>query len=280
MLRRILVSVSHSPAAAAQSRIAVELARQHNAKITGCAIVDVDRIGMVGPAPVGAFSYRVRLIEARLRDATKDANDSLIALGDECKRANVVYQAVSLRGDTDETLSSVWRFQDLALIPTRPWSPGERNADDVAAVLHLIAMGLRPMLAVPEQSEWKPASTLVALSGSLDSAKAFKQFVQSDLCPDANLHLVTAGKPKSGESPDRLLDKAEAYAIDHGFKVSKSSLPSGSDRTTTLLEEAERVDAGVIVIGSSYRRFLAFEQFGSHATGILERSKVPVFVSH
>ena len=280
MLRRLLVSVSHSPAAASQSKIAIEIAKQHNAKITGCAIVDVDRIGMVGPAPVGAFSYRVRLIETRLRDATKDANDSLNALESECDRANVGYQAVSLRGGTDETLSSVWRFQDLALIPTRPWSPGERNADDVAAVLHLIALGLRPMLAVPENSEWKPTSALIGLSGSLDSAKAFKQFVQSGLCPDANLHLVSVGKPKSGESTASLLEHAAEYAVDHGYKVTKSPLPSGSDRTKILLDEAERVDAGVIVIGSSYRRFLAFEQFGSHATGVLEQSKVPVFVSH
>lgn len=52
MLRRLLVSVSHTPVAAAQRKIALLLAKQHEAKITGCAIVDVDRIGIVGPAPV------------------------------------------------------------------------------------------------------------------------------------------------------------------------------------------------------------------------------------
>jgi nucleotide-binding universal stress UspA family protein len=68
--------------------------------------------------------------------------------------------------------------------------------------------------------------------------------------------------------------------MDHGFKVATSALASGTDRTDVLLNEAEKVGAGIIVIGSSYRRFLAFEKFGSHATGVLERSKVPVFVSH
>lgn len=280
MLQRLLVSVSHSPAAAAQRKIALHLAKQHEARVTGCAIVDVDRIGMVGPAPVGAFSYRVRLIEARLLEAKREANESLTALEEECDRSGIDYQGKHIRGTTDETLSSIWRFQDLALMPTNPWSPGERSAEDVAAVLHLVAMGLRPILAVPEGAEWNPSKALVALSGSLDSAKAFKQFVQMRLCPDASLHLVTVGEPKSGEAADTLLEDAESYAIDHGFKVTTSALANTSDRTEVLLNEAEKVGAGVIVIGSSYRRFLAFEKFGSHAMGALERSKLPVFVSH
>ena len=47
---------------------------------------------------------------------------------------------------------------------------------------------------------------LVAHSGSLESAKALKQFVQLQFYPGTEMHLVTAGSPKSGEAPQVLLD--------------------------------------------------------------------------
>ena len=116
------------------------------------------------------------------------------------------------------------------------------------------------------------------LATSLESAKAMKHLLQLNLSPDAAIHIVTAGSPKTGETAEELLEKASSYCKAHGYIVTSAVLDGAS--SDAILREAERVDADLISIGSSYKKFLLKERFGTHAKTILDKSPVAVFVSH
>ena len=280
MLRHILVSISHSPAGTAEADLAIDIAKRHGGRISGISVVDPDRVTRIGPSPAGMFSYHLRLMETRLKNARNEAAVQAEILRARSEEAGVPYLDLSREGKPDTSLVDAWRFHDIGLVPTRIWNPGEDDLEDVKAVLHLIAMGLRPLIAVPDEAYTHPSKALIALSGSLDSAKAMKQFIMLHPWPDIDLHIVTVGPPKSGERPSELLEEACGYAADHGFTVTTAALPAALDRTQTILDEGDKVGAGVYVMGSSYSKFLTLERYGSHALGMLQSSKVPIFMSH
>jgi len=280
MLKKLLVIAPEDPETSSHVRLALKLAGQHSATVTGFTAVDSERLSSVGPAPAGAFSYRHHLVQHRLGLGAETADKSSAKLKTMCEADGVAFAADIATGDQSQRLTSSWRFQDLAVLPSQVWSPGFRELGDSETLLHFVAMGLRPLLVVPQGYEQFPKKVLVALSGSLDSAKAFKHFVQSRVFGDAAVHLVTVGEPKTGEKADDLLADAGRYAEAHGFAVTQSALPKSNNRVRALLDEAESAGTDAFVIGSSYRHFLMFTRFGSHAQGLLNVSKHPVFVSH
>ncbi len=259
----------------------IDLAQSHGATVTGFTVVDPARVTRrVGPAGPGAFGFQIKLIEARKERANELAGDAMRQLEDRCRDAGVAFEPQHHQGAADQTLADVWRFQDLCLLPTRPWAPGEDDAYDETAALQMVALGLRPLLAVPPESPVRPAKALVGLSGSLDSAKSYKHFIQMGLWQEIPLHLVTVGAPKSGDEPAQLLAEGVAYAAAHGRVATTAVLGGAKDRVAVFLNEGARVGAELFIIGSSYGRFLNVRRFGSNAAGLLKRTKVPLFISH
>jgi hypothetical protein len=145
-------------------------------------------------------------------------------------------------------------------------------------VLQLLVHGVRPILAVPKGAPSKLSNYLVALSGSLDSAGAMKQLLQMKLSPKANVHVVTAGSLQSEESTDELISKARKYCEFHGHNTTGTILDKNGFES--IFSEAERVDADLISIGSSYKKFLFKGRFGVNAKAILDRSPIAIFVSN
>jgi nucleotide-binding universal stress UspA family protein len=281
MIKRILVSVSQTPADSPETGLALHLAKAHGARITGFTAVDADQIEQATPSSVGVFSYQVKLREDDLQAAKDEASQAIADFSRAVEEKGIEFRTASASGGSDTTLADVWRFQDVCLMSTKPWGPGSEGSGDVSSVLHLVAMGLRPLIAVPEQASSEATKkVMIALSGSLDSAKAMKHFIQLNLFDDISAHVVVVGQPKSGESAESLLKDASDYLEAHGCTATTAALDDSSDRTSLLLEEAERAGAGLLVIGSSYKRILTIERFGKHAMGVLKHSPIPIFISH
>lgn len=280
MIKKILLVASEDPKTSSHVRAALSIARRFGAAVTGFVVVDKDDLSNIGPAPIGAFSYRYELAKNRVARGLSTAADSVAGLRGVCEAADISFIAEQSVGDRDSTLANAWRFQDLAVLSSEVWIPGANESGDAETLLHFVAMGLRPLLVVPQGFEGEPAKAMVSLSGSLDSAKAYKQFVQMRPFGDIPLHIVTVGDPKTGGTPEDLLREAAAYGELHGFTVTTASLPKTDRRVDALQAHARTVGAELFVIGSSYHQFLMMTRFGSHALQMLRSSKYPVFVSH
>ena len=280
MIKRVLVGVCQSPAQNDMASLAVAIAQNAGASVTGLAVVDADRIAPVSPAVTGVYSSQIKQRESELAAARDQANVHMAPLRQAVEAAGVPFHEMKLEGDSADVLQDAWRFQDLFLMANRPWPPGERTAMQVTAVLRLIASGVRPVIAVPPGAAAAPKTVMVAMSGSLECAKSMKNLLQMNIWPDASLHLVTSAPVKTGEPAEQLLEHAAAFAQSYGRETSTQIIDRPADRTGALLGAAEEVGAEAIVIGSSYKRFLAVQRFGSHAQELLQRFPGAVFVSH
>jgi nucleotide-binding universal stress UspA family protein len=145
--------------------------------------------------------------------------------------------------------------------------------------LRLIAQGMRPLLALPDTVR-AVKRVLIAYNGSLESAKAMKQFLQAPLWQAAETHVVCMGAPKTGEDAGLLLAGAADYARDHGCEPHVSNPPCAAAPWQALLAHAAEISADLIVLGSSYRKVLLSQRFGRNAINLIRAAELPLFLSH
>jgi hypothetical protein len=128
-------------------------------------------------------------------------------------------------GDPFEQLVKAWRYADVCLLGARGWFDHGLIPEPENSLLRLIAQGMRPLLALPDTVR-AVRRVLIAYNGSLESAKAMKQFLRTPLWQGLETHVVCVGAPKTGEDAQKLLTDAADYARDHGLEPQLSNRPA------------------------------------------------------
>ncbi|TQV76118.1 universal stress protein [Denitrobaculum tricleocarpae] len=277
MVKRLLVGVAGTPAMAAKIKHTIDLAKLHDAEISILSVVDVARLSALGPVPLGAGKYAQDLREGRIAKSHKLDENAIAGFEAACGEAGIPVQVIRQEEDPMEAVTSTWRYHDLCILGARGWFDHGVVADPQNALLKLITGGVRPVFAVT--NEIRPMrKALIAYNGSLESAKTMKQFVQMGLWPDIELHIVCAGKSKSGEEPAVLLEQAAAYCRAYGHAPVVDHIEGAAQ--DVLLSYAKAMEADIIVMGSSYRKMLLQKRFGKNALGMIKASEIPLFLSH
>lgn len=277
MLSRILVGVSGTQTSAAKLRLALDLAKRHGSEVTALSIVDVERLCQVGAVPLGAGHHAERWRAQRIEESHAAAGRAIDAFAAQCRAEGVPVRVLTREGDPIDVLIDAWRYHDLCVLGVRSWFDHEVVAEPTRALLKLVAAGVRPLLATTPASG-PIEKVLVAYNGSLESAKAMKQFAQLRLWPEAALEIVCVGHGKTGEEPAALLGEAAAYCRSHGYTVTTAAL-EGVARDV-LLEHTRAIGADLIVLGSSFKKVLTLHRFGTNALTLLKTSEQPLFLSH
>jgi nucleotide-binding universal stress UspA family protein len=273
LLKRILVGLDGSAAAASQGAYAVDLAVRHGAGITGLAAFDLAEAERVGPVPLGAGESAHDLREHRVQAALRERAEAVAALTRAASSANAACRILELDGSPRPLLVDRSRYHDLTVLPLP--NAGEPEASGTPnELMHLIAQGVRPILAVPARP--RPVQRiLIAYSGSTESARAMKHLIQLRPWPEAVLRVVTFGR---GEEEGRLLlaDAAE-YCAAQGLKVETDWV--AGEPIGELLPYARGWSTDVIVAGNSARNLLVQKILGDTALELLRQSECPLFLA-
>ncbi len=274
MTKRILVALSGTPLTDSAVQHALELAKTHDAEITGVTDIDLAKVASVGPIPMGAGAAATELVEHRLQITEQHVTDSIERFESACAEAGVSCSVVRETGNPYEKLISLWRYHDFTVAGLRGlFEYGIfHNPDDV--LIQLIAKGVRPILAVAR--EYRPIRrVLVAYSGSMESAKALKQFVQLRLWPDVTLKIVCFDR--GHDTSDSLLDDAAGYCRLHGYEAEVQHLEGSPTRR--LLEHADECKMDLIVMGSSSRARIFQHLLGDTTLHAVRHAEIPLFLT-
>ncbi|MEM9657348.1 MAG: universal stress protein [Planctomycetota bacterium] len=274
MLKRILVGlgdVDHTVAAVARG---VELAKTHQAELTGVTLFDVDRLDHAEAVPIGAGVYAKELGESRIEQAREVISAAAAHFETACDEANVPHATVHETGNPMTAMISHARYHDVIITGVRGlFEHGviEEPSDELA---HLVHEGVRPLIAVTKRDR-TVRKALIAYSGSMESAKTMKRFVQLRLWPDAELRVVTF-HPESGSGQVRL-EHAVDYCRAHGFEPSSECI--SAPPMETLLPYAEQWNADLIVLGNSAKNLLLRKILGDTALHAMRHSKQALFLA-
>jgi len=274
MIKRILVGLGSLEYTHAATTKAIELAAPRGAQLTGVTLFDVDRLGETGPIPIGAGQLAKELKTSRLEDAAeiiRAAEAEFIAM---CEQANLKYSVQRETGDPMTTLISMTRYHDLVICGLQclfEHGVVDEPPDELAL---LVQEGVRPMLAVTDQD--RPVHrVLIAYSGSMESAKTMKQFIQLKLWTDAALRIVTFHENQNvGEAR---LAKAAEYCQSHGFEPETECV--AKPPLHNLLPYADAWKADLIVLGNSSKSMLLRRILGETALQVLRNADRPLFLA-
>lgn len=275
MIKRILVGLGGTPYTPVAIQRAVSLAKRFEAEITGVTVFDHKHLSRIGPVPVGGEHYADELRKYRISLTKEHVQEAISKFESACTEAVIKYQVKQEeRKDPFDLMISLARYHDLMIFGLRSifeyGIAGEEPKDTLA---RLISSGVRPIIAVSE--EYRPIQkVMIAYSGSMESAKTMKRFIQLQPWPDVKLKIVTF--QSSEDKARRLLFDASEYCRAHGFSVETES-NSGAPKDF-LLPMATMWQADMIVVGNSARNLLVKRILGETALHILRNADRPLFL--
>ncbi len=275
MVKKILLGIGGTPYSNAAIQRAVELAYRFGAAVTGVTVVDLDKMARVGLVPKGTLheARRQSVISIRLtKDHIKKAIDTFESA---CKSAGIRYQVrQEQHGESFDLMIDLARYHDLMIFGLRSIFEYDISEEEPSNTLaRLISAGVRPIIAV-SATHLPIRRILIAYSGSMESAKTMKRFIQLGLWPDADILIVTAHD--SEDTARHLLIDAAGYCRAHGRCVS-CELASGSPKDSLMTLATSR-QADLIVLGNSARSLLLRRVIGETALHIIRNADRPLFL--
>jgi nucleotide-binding universal stress UspA family protein len=274
VIKRILVGLGGTPYTPFAIARSIELAQQHAAELTGVTVVDVGRLSRIGPVPLVASASARELREFRLQVAQEHVEEAAQQFASACRKAGVPYDVRQEEGNPFDLMASCARYHDLMVFGLKSLFEHEVVHDPHDVLVRLVAEGVRPLLAVSPDS--RPIRrVLIAYSGSMESAKTMKWFVQLGLWPKAQLRIVTF--EHQVDEAEQLVGDAADYLRKHGFEPEEAYAP-GSPKHQ-LLSYAAEWGADLIVAGNSAKNLLLRRTLGETALHLITRADRHLFLA-
>jgi nucleotide-binding universal stress UspA family protein len=128
----------------------------------------------------------------------------------------------------------------------------------------------------------KVNKVLIAFDGSNPSARSLKSFVHlSPYGKDLEIELVFVNNTskKKNEPTNSVLDYAESYLQEHGFKSIKKITLEGTNPGDEILEYHKEIKPGLIVLGAHSVSAMKRLVFGSTTHDLITKTNSPLFLS-
>lgn len=275
MIKRILVGLGGTPFNTTATQYATQLADLHQAQLTGVTVISTSKVAGIGPVPAGANVYAQRLREKKEHMTREGMQLAIDAFKASCSAQHVVCRRIEYeQKDTFAAMIAEARYNDLTIFGLRSLFEYGFVEDPDKAIVKLMTQGVRPILTVAET--YRPVKkVLLAYSGSMESAKAIRHYLNLNPWPEVNLHIVHF-KVKNPPEPFLLKDAAE-FCQAHGFEV-QSHLIEGQAHTD-LLPFADSLQADLIVMGNSSRNALYRHLLGDAVMTAIRTASIPLFLS-
>lgn len=278
ILKSILVSIDRSSDGTTAMELALGWARRYEAELVGVGIIDEYSIEVAQE-----YLYKEGLIAS--------VNPPLIAriqLGYDrvlkqyaarCTEAGVSCTTPAVTGlSPEQALFEAQRHALIVMDRLRILIPGfeGRQAQDLGRILK---NRLRPIVLVPPNgSGGGRAKVVVAYDGSLQSARALYAATFSVLETDAKAQIVSVATDRA--EAVRVADQAIAFLRLHQVDTAPHPIESTGPPAEVLLEQVDRIGAGLVVMGAYGEPVLREFFLGSVSRSLLQESRVPVFLAH
>jgi len=274
MIKRILVGLGGTDYAVSAINQAVSLAMAHDAEVTGVSVIDESRLTNIGPVPIGGGHYARELADDRMAKAKNRVEWAAKEFTEACSVAGVRHQILHEVGEPFSLMIDQARYHDLMVFGLKSLFEFGLVDDPHDALVRLVQSGVRPLIAV-SKGFYPVNKVLIAYSGSMESAKAMKRFVQMRLWPDVKLRIVTF--EHQADKAERIVSDAADYCRAHGFEVEEACVPDSPQKH--LLPYASDWGADLLVVGNSAKNLLLRRIFGETALHVIQNADRPLFLA-
>lgn len=221
MYKRILVPIDPSNSSNCAIKLAIFLAKQHEATLTGLVILDKPGIDQhIGPLPLGASKYAHDLEHRFIDEAKKVIDELTTKFETACTEADVVHNIHRSKGMPASLIVEESRFYDLLVIGRKSNFNFAINEERGRTFEKVMSQCLAPVIAVPENLDMSVIingnpNVIIALDGSLEASGALIRFTQliSNKSSAVNLIMSHADEKFASYILDNSAELLNAYGL-------------------------------------------------------------------
>lgn len=277
MARSILIGLDGSPYSSNAVELAIRWGKQHGAFLVGLGIVDEPGIREATAVPVGGAYFKSHADQARLDQARHKVEQFLEQFALRCSEAQIAHKVLEDTGVPYERILLEAQRYDLILLGQQTYFHFATQDDACETLKSVLKSSPRPVITVPEKRH-EGQSVVIAYDGSLQAARALQGLEASGLCGNDPVYVVTIGEDHLEAA--RIAERAIDFLTFHEIRAEQRIISPGHGIAETMLEQAEKLQARLLVMGayghSSLREFF----LGSITRTMLKQSPVPLFLYH
>lgn len=280
MMRSIMVALDGTEPSRAAQDVAIKLAREHSAEITGLAILD--RPHIAGPAAVGigGMAYKVHRDQVKLEQAHRFLERLEHHFEATCEDLGTPWQVIEAEGNPLELMCGEAHRHDL-LVTGRDTDFHLDEAPAVADVVHrLLEDNPRPVIVCPEHAVTE-GPILAASDGGPRASRTIHMLALLGLAERRPVHVLAVAGGAHGDGDAHLYAERPAELLRrYGIEVAVHPVHSSAPPEDVIAEHAERVGATMVAFGASGHNRLRDFFVGSTARRLLNRCACTLFVHH
>lgn len=279
-LKDILVHLDHAPQAGMRLAVAADLARRHQAHLTGLFVVDIitPALGAADPASGAGLA---ELLESIRADALAAAARVEASFGETLRREGIAGEWRLTEGSPTELVPLHARYSDLTVLGQ---PDPENDEPSTGAVLSatLFESG-RPVLVIPYAGRFTAVGrrVLVGWNAGREATRAVHDAMP--LLAKAAAVTITSVNPRRGlgahgEEPGADIAR---HLARHGVTVNvEHTVAPEIGAGDILLNRAADLSADLLVIGAYGHSRLREMLLGGVTRSLLRQMTVPVLMSH
>jgi nucleotide-binding universal stress UspA family protein len=278
MIKEILVCLEGSPSSDAALRTAMTIAGTLPATLVGLAVVDEPDIRAGAAIGIGGSAFKHERDDALVADAHQRAAEWLGAFERRCRDANVNARSLEVVGRPTDSILEETDKHDLTVLGRDANFRFETNADDTKTREAILHKATRPVLVVPENVNELGTKVVIAYDGSGAAKRAIATFAASGLAAGREVFVATVDD--SGAQAWEMASRAVAMLKEAGVPSTPHNIVSTLANVDALFMFAEKVGAGLMVMGSFAHSRLQNLFHGSATRGIIEKTVIPIYLQH
>ena len=278
MSKQILVCLEGSASGKTAVEVAIGLAQTLPAQLVGLAIVDEPDIRAGQATPIGGSAYKAERDAALVADAEAHARSWKESFLAHCRQAHVEARAVEVHGEPPAVILEESKSRDLVVLGRDAnfrFETHESDAKTREVILHRVD---GPVLVVPAERIATGPGVLVCYDGTQASIRAIRAFARSGIGAGRPVHVLTVGD--SGEKAWMVAGQGAALLDELGITATPRHIVSVQTTTEALLEQREKLDTGLMVMGAYAHSRFSRLLWGSVTKEMLEKTQVPMFLHY
>jgi len=277
MLRSALIALDGSEYSSSAIELGIRWATRSGALLAGLGIVDEPEIRGPEPVPLGGGVFKEQRDAARLEDARKKVHEFVEGFTLTCRQAGVACRVLESVGRPSDQIAIEAQRYDLVLLGQQTYFDFETRADPDETLLELLRRSPRPVVTA---SQRLPAgrSVLIAYDGSVQAARTLQAFVALGLNAADPVHVISVHRQQPEAAV--IAGRATEYLSMHQIAAHWHAIGTTSPPAEVLLERAQALDAGLLVMGAFGKSMLRELVFGSVTRTMLAEATMPLFLFH
>jgi nucleotide-binding universal stress UspA family protein len=275
-IKDIFLHMDGTAQAEVRLRLAIDLARRHDAHLTALYIIDIQMPPIAGGEAAGAaFLAELRL--KMLSDARIAATAVEARFRERLRLEGVAGEWRQIEGAATEEVALHARYADLVIVSQDHPDGSQPDAD--AIIERVLFSAGRPVLIVPHttQVETVGRRVLIGWNASREATRAVHDALPLIARADA-VTVFTVSRRGASDEPGAAL---ALHLARHGIKVQvEHTVAAGMNTSDIMLNAAANLPADLLIVGGyGHSRFRELVLGGVTRT-LLRRMTLPVLMSH